>query len=173
MATPVTQPGTTDDPTQLPALAASLTEKPGHRLAFQAHACGVQIYPWDAASQTFGKARPDAVLMVAKTGEIIHHFKGPTWQAADQSLVTGIPVAGNAACPDPSAIPWVELKATPGGTPSGKLSNVAFIRRLFTRGGIAPAANPAGLAEVPVYYEAEYYFYEPLPPADGDPGQSR
>lgn len=165
MATAVTQPLPADDPTQLPALAAALTEKPGHQLAFQAHACGVQIYPWDATNKTFGKARPDAVLVVAKTGQVIHHVKGPSWLAADQSLITGAAEAGNAASPDPTAVPWIELTTTPGGTPNGLLSNVVFVRRLFTRGGVAPAANPSGLAEVPVFYEADYYFYEAIPPA--------
>ncbi len=128
-------------------------------LAFRARARGVQIYPCDPQTHTFGAARPEAIL-VTDHGDIIHHFKGPTWQAADGSQVVGT-VVHKTPAPDPDAIPWLLLSTTPGGTPDGMLSRVSFIQRVYTKYGNAPAGGCSSAAETPVLYEAEYYFYTP------------
>jgi Protein of unknown function (DUF3455) len=129
-------------------------------LLFKARGRGVQIYPCDPTTHAFGPARPEAVL-VTDGGSIIHHFKGPTWQAADGSLVVGT-VVHKVSAPADDAIPWLLLTASPGGTAGGKLSNVSFIQRVYTKRGNAPSsgcdANEAD-SETPVFYEAEYYFY--------------
>ena len=104
------------------------------------------------------QAHPDAIL-VTNQREIINHFRGPTWKATDGSLVTGTVV--HAVTPDPDAIPWLLLNAKPGGEGYGLLSNVSFIQRLFTRHGKAPSSGPDESTEIPVFYEAEYYFYVP------------
>lgn len=127
-----------------------------HVLLFKAHAKGLQIYP--CANNTFGKARPEAALLTDHA-EIIHHFQGPTWQAADGSSVVGTSLQ-NAGPPYPDAIPW-RLSTPPGGTRAGKLSEVTLIQRVHTKYGLPPAGpcdSPAG-TETPVYYEADYYFY--------------
>jgi hypothetical protein len=66
----------------------------------------------------------------------------------------------------PTAVPWLLLSATttpaPGG--GGLLAKTTFVQRLFTVGGVAPAAstcaaaNVGATAEVP--YTAEYVFWK-------------
>lgn len=159
MATTATQPTTVPDPS-LPDLSV-LAVPAGHALLLKARARGVQIYPCDPNTHTFGAPHPEAIL-VTDEGEIIHHFKGPTWEAADGSNVVGTPVH-KASAPDPNAIPWVLLSTVPGGTPEGTLSNVSFIQRVYTKEGNPPAGkwDPNWSTEIPVFYEAEYYFYAP------------
>jgi len=160
----VIQPKTNGQPA-LPDLTV-LAVPDGQVLLFRARGKGVQIYPCDPATCTFGPAHPEAILLT-DDGDLIHHSKGPTWQAADGSLVTG-KVVQKVPAPADNAIPWLLLSATPGGTPDGKLSNVSFIHRVYTQYGNAPSAgcDPADAgAETPVFYEAEYYFYAPQ---DGD-----
>jgi hypothetical protein len=133
-------------------------------LLFRARARGVQIYPCDPQSHTFGASRPEAIL-VTDRGDIIHHFKdltanAPAWKAADGSQVVGT-VVHKTPAPDPDAIPWLLLSTTPGGTPNGMLSRVSFIQRVYTKYGNPPAGGCWSNAETPVLYEAEYYFYEP------------
>ena len=129
-----------------------------HKLLFKAMAHGVQKYPCDPATGAFGKSIPEAIL-VTDAGAVIHHFEGPTWQAADGSFVKGT-VDKSAPAPDPDAIPWVKLNAVPGGTPGGMMSKVSVIQRVYTKLGKAPAKScHGGPAQTPVFYVAEYYFW--------------
>jgi len=61
--------------------------------------------------------------------------------------------------PDPTAIPWLLLRAVSSEGP-GPFHRVTHIQRVNTVGGTAPT-DPGGfvgdVAEVP--YTAEYYFY--------------
>ena len=63
--------------------------------------------------------------------------------------------------PDPTAIPWLLLKAaTHAGT--GAFADVTFIQRLDTVGGVAPSTgcDAAHLGtEVLVPYRSSYFFY--------------
>jgi len=158
MTIPMT-PSTSVGLLSLPDLS-ELTVPTGQVPYRKARAKGIQIYPCNA-DRTFGSAHPEAIL-VTDQGEIIHHFKGPTWEAADGSFVVGT-VMKKTPAPDPDAIPWLLLSSQPGGTENGLLSNVSFIQRVYTRFGNAPAngCNPNESAETPVFYEAEYYFYVP------------
>jgi Protein of unknown function (DUF3455) len=157
--TPTIQPVQTGP--SLPNLSV-LAVPAGQVLLFKARGRGVQIYPCDPATHTFGPATPQAILLT-DDGDIIHHFKGPTWQAADGSLVVGT-VLQKAAAPADDAIPWLLLSAAPGGTAGGMLSKVSFIQRAYTEYGNPPSggcdADDAGTG-TPVFYEAEYYFYGP------------
>jgi hypothetical protein len=159
MATTTMQPTPAGQPS-LPDLTV-LAVPTNHVLLFKARGRGVQIYPCDTATHKFGPAHPEAIL-VTHRGDIIHHSTGPTWTAADGSLVVGA-VVQKVAAPADDAIPWLLLTATPGGT-VGMLSNVSFIQRVYTERGNAPShgcdVNDAG-TETPVFYEAEYYFYVP------------
>lgn len=162
MATTASQPVTAPDPS-LPDLSV-LAVPAGHRLLSKARARGLQIYPCDPATHTFGPPRPEAIL-VTDEGEIIHHFKGPngpTWQTADGSSIAGTPVH-KVPAPDPDSIPWLLLSTVPGGTPGGKLSSVACVQRVYTKEGNPPAGpwDPNWSTDVPVFYEAQYYFYVP------------
>ena len=86
MATQSIQPTPSGQPS-LPDLTV-LAVAANQVLLFKARGRGVQIYPCDPATHAFGPARPQAIL-VTDDGDIIHHFKGPTWQAEDGSLVVG------------------------------------------------------------------------------------
>lgn len=163
MATATIQSITPDQPS-LPDLTV-LAVPADQALLFKAQGRGVQIYPCDPTTHTFGPARPEAVL-VTEGGDLIHHFKGPTgptWRAADDSLVVGT-VVRKVPAPAEDAIPWLLLTGNPGGAAGGKLSNVSFIQRVYTTHGNPPSdgcdQGDAG-PETPVLYEAEYYFYAP------------
>jgi hypothetical protein len=88
------------------------------------------------------------------------HYAGPTWQASDGSTVVGARVAG--ATPDPTAIPWLLLRAT-SHAGAGEMTEVTYIQRVATTGGLAPAegCTPASLGAVArVPYTASYCLSE-------------
>ena len=160
MATPSVQPAQLAQPL-LPDLSV-LAVPAGHVLLFKARGKGVQIYPCDLATHAFGPAHPRAIL-VSNEGNIIKHFKGPSWQAADKSIVVGT-VIHKISAPAADAIPWLLLSAAPPpeGSPFGLLSSVDYIQRVYTQYGNPPSGgcdedDPG--SETPVFYEAEYYFY--------------
>jgi hypothetical protein len=94
--------------------------------------------------------------------QIGRHSKGPTWEAADGSKVTG-QVVERANAPKAGAVPWLLLKAT-SHEGDGRLARVSYIQRVDTEGGVAPAEGcdqaHAG-AESAVSYQARYLFYAP------------
>jgi hypothetical protein len=78
--TPTSQPSTPD---------FSVLMVPSNQvLLFKARGEGLQIYPFDPQTKTFDAAHPEPLLVTDK-GDLIHPFKGPSWQAADGSLVVG------------------------------------------------------------------------------------
>jgi hypothetical protein len=133
------------------------------------HGTGVQIYQCSATQPGFAWTfvAPRANLTDARGRVIISHFGGPTWQANDGSKVVGSLVS--AVPVSPNAIPWLLLSATttpaPGG--GGLLADTTFVQRLFTVGGLAPAASTCDAksvgvrAEVP--YTSEYVFWKKIP----------
>jgi hypothetical protein len=132
----------------------------GHVVLAKAPAKGVQIYTCKADGSWSSPAVPDALLFDGKGAIVMHHYKGPAWEAADGSKVTGALPPKAADTPNPNAIPWLLLDA--GGT--GKFSNVKFVQRTDTEGGKAPATgcdkDHAG-TEARIDYKANYYFYVP------------
>jgi hypothetical protein len=107
---------------------------------------------------------PKADLVDDSMTKIGIHYAGPTWEANDGSKVVGS-VLAKAASPTPGNVPWLllEVKSTSG---TGVLSGVAFIQRVETTGGVAPAdgcdePHVGTLAEID--YQADYYFYAPAP----------
>jgi hypothetical protein len=108
---------------------------------------------------------PHAILTVAHDLQAIH-FAGPSWQALDGSLVKGAKLAA-ADAPNPTAVPWLLLSATPSG--AGLFGNITHIQRLDTAGGKAPAtgcdATHVG-AKVLVPYKTNYYFYRAATPGE-------
>jgi Protein of unknown function (DUF3455) len=110
---------------------------------------------------------PEADLKNCAGANVAKHFAsdgGPTlpeWiTTADGTYVIAKRVAGYT--PDASAIPWLLLQEQSTGG-SGTLSKTAYIQRLNTTGGNAPAAGSCDQAaegttqKVP--YTADYYFY--------------
>ncbi|MCR8560659.1 DUF3455 domain-containing protein [Mucilaginibacter sp. BJC16-A38] len=139
-------------------------------LIMHAYAKGVQVYictqdPLDTSRYVWTFVEPRANLYAAADNSrlIGKHYlnptKKPTWESTDGSTISGAKLQQTNS-PDSLAIPWLLLKGiTPGGT--GKLTPVAFIQRLNTKGGKAPATanrqQKGQLLEQP--YTAEYLFY--------------
>jgi len=143
---------------ELPAQCGSIQVEAGNKLAFHVYAKGVQVYRWNGAAWDF--VAPVATLYAEPNffGEVGIHYVGPHWESKSGSKVKAERVLGTGCAPDPTAIAWLLLKQkeTSG---NGIFSNVTFIQRTNTTGGLAPA-EPGSfneLREVP--YTAEYYFY--------------
>lgn len=126
---------------------------------------GVQIYvcatPAAGGDPVFTLKAPHANL--SQGGDLAAiHFAGPAWQALDGSQVAGARLA-SAPSPDPTAIPWLLLQATPTAA-AGLFADVTIIQRLNTEGGVAPATGCDAAhigAQVLVPYRADYFFYHP------------
>jgi hypothetical protein len=142
--------------------AASIST--AHAAIIERQAQGVQIYHCTQTAGTYAwvlKA-PEANLP-DPTGKLpIHHFAGPTWQAADGSAIQGKPVAGG-TIPEAHAIPWLIIQvATHTGT--GLLSDILYVVRSHTTGGTPPATgcDAAHLtSEARIPYTATYTFFGP------------
>lgn len=148
------------------SVPATLTPAADQTLASKLTGVGVQIYMCVAnntptgTTYTWTFVAPSANLLNDEGKLVGTHFIGPTWQGNDGSSVAAAKVAG--AGVDPSAVPWLLLKATTHGTESGRFDDVTSIQRLSTVGGIAPAegcdsGHVGSIAQVP--YSAEYVFY--------------
>ncbi|HEX6872501.1 MAG TPA: DUF3455 domain-containing protein [Micromonosporaceae bacterium] len=120
---------------------------------------GFQIYKCVAGAWTL-KAPAAMVLNSERDGRTIYHYGGPTWQSmTDGSLVTAIRKADS---PVTGSIPQLLLEVNShGGTVDGELSKVAYIQRINTSGGLAPAGACVDGAEQPVAYGADYVFFAP------------
>jgi hypothetical protein len=147
------------------ALAVPATQTLVRRFRVQ----GVQIYDCKASHDdptrfewTF--RAPEAELRDAHGRLIGRHYAGPTWEALDGSKIVG-EVAARAESPDPTAIPWllVRAKSTAG---QGIFGATASVQRLDTGGGKAPASgcDQGQLGrEARVPYTANYFFYDARP----------
>ena len=141
---------------------AAVAPPAGARLLLSAGADGVQIYACEAQGEGFAwvfKA-PEAALFDAQGRQIGKHFAGPSWQAPDGSAVVGEAVA-KADAPQGGAVPWLLLRAK-SHSGEGEFAPVAFIRRIDTKGGLAPAAGCDAAhrgAEARMRYSASYLFY--------------
>jgi uncharacterized protein DUF3455 len=122
---------------------------------------GVQIYTCDAKEGGFDWAfkAPEANLFDKQGRQVGTHFAGPTWKLDDGSAVVGELVA-KADAVEPHAIQWLLLRAK-SHQGSGALSNVAYIRRTETKGGLAPStgcdANHRS-EQARIRYSANYQF---------------
>jgi Protein of unknown function (DUF3455) len=151
---------------QAPASPNSLLPPPGNHPYLVGHGSGVQIYRCSTTTNGFAWTfvAPRADLTDNQGQVIIKHFGGPSWQANDGSKVVGSVVSSLTV--SPTAVPWVLLSATTTPAPDGGglLADTTFVQRLFTVGGVAPAAstctaaNVGATAEVP--YTAEYVFWK-------------
>jgi hypothetical protein len=138
-------------------LCDSLQVPAGHKVSFHTYAIGVQIYRWNGASWTF--VAPEALLFANANyrGKVGTHYAGPTWESNSGSNVVAARVDG--CTPDPTAIPWLLLRAVSTDGP-GIFDGVTFIQRVNTAGGLAPTTPGAFIgAEARVPYTTEYYFY--------------
>jgi hypothetical protein len=129
----------------------------GSTLAFRAYAKGVQIYRWTGNSWTFVAPEAGLYADAGFRGEIGIHYAGPTWESVSGSKVVGAVI--DRCTTDPNAIPWLKLGAV-SATGPGIFHRVAFILRVNTVGGTAPATAGTVVGEqARVPYTAEYFFY--------------
>ena len=137
----------------------------GMQLASESSAVGVQIYTCianksDPTRFEWNFQAPQAELLDADGRKIGTHYAGPTWKANDGSTVVGeVKVRHDA--PVGSAIPWLLLSAK-ANSGNGTYGKVAFIQRLATEGGKAPADGCAKASvgtELQVPYKAIYRYY--------------
>ena len=158
-----------------PQVPAQLAVPGAHDAGMKLNASGVQIYrcaPEPKVVSDYGSTfetpdhyvwtlvAPEATLTDGSGKVKGRHYAGPTWEASDGSKVLGKIVA-KAAAPDGVSIPWL-LMSTTVQQLGGGFGKVAFVQRLNTNGGSAPASGcsrDAANAEVRVPYSAEYYFY--------------
>ncbi len=100
---------------------------------------GVQIYTCQqtATGPQWILQAPEATLIDASGNNVGTHGAGPIWKSNDGSTVKG-ELLQKSASPEPTAIPWLLLKAANASGP-GIMTRVEFIRRSDTHGGVAPA----------------------------------
>jgi hypothetical protein len=148
-----------------PNVPAALAVPTAFEVAAAFSATGVQIYRCQASATVAGEfawtfVAPEATLF-DRSGKVAgHHYAGPTWEANDGSKVVGS-VAARAPSPDGVSIAWLLLTATVV-TPGETFEHVAYVQRLNTKGGAAPASGCAADStnvEIRIPYSAEYYFY--------------
>lgn len=145
-----------------PSVPAVVDPPAGAHLLLQTQGVGSQVYMCAVHGVTAAwqfKA-PDAKLLDAAGSPIGIHYAGPSWKLSDGSEVQGV-VIGSKPSPDAGSIPWLLLKASVHeGT--GKLSQVDYIRRIDTQGGVMPTSgcdsHHAG-AQAHIHYTAAYSFY--------------
>lgn len=146
-----------------PEVDATIAVPEGNRLAVTLDAIGSQVYICQASDSSYSWVlqAPDAILLNTRGKKVGTHYAGPSWEYRDGSVVTGARLAS--VTPDPTSIPWLLIQATPQ-TKSGKFSNITYIQRLDTVGGLAPdptTCTPDRVGSLtPVEYTATYYFFE-------------
>ena len=145
------------------AVPAALKPPAGYVVALTAKATGVQIYNSTSEAGAAPKWTFEAPLAELKGhGALIHHYAGPSWEAVDGSKVSrdmDTPVTTVPAKQAAADIPWLLIKVTADPAP-GVLSKVAYVQRISTAGGVAPAAPPTHVGtKVGVPYTATYVFY--------------
>lgn len=148
-----------------PDAPAAVTVLAGNKLVLSlrgagdlTYECRVKVAMPGAYEWVF--AGPTAVLSDQNGKVLGKYYAGPTWESNDGSKVTGkqLATAPGAA----NAIPLQLVKANPS-TGSGVMTDITYIQRLNTMGGVAPsdscAADNVGAKKL-VKYQADYLFYK-------------
>ncbi|MGE0361469.1 MAG: DUF3455 domain-containing protein [Vicinamibacterales bacterium] len=164
-----------------PAVPANLEVDPEYRPYLITRAQGTQNYlclpsSTGVAWTFFG---PQATLFDEAMDQVMTHYLSPnpqesglaraTWRhSRDTSTVWAMAVESStdAAFVAPGAIPWLKLQvvgAQYGPHGGDRLTATAFIQRVNTAGGVAPATGCAGTADLGkralVPYTTAYVFY--------------
>lgn len=150
------------------ALPEAVKVPAGHAVSLESVGVGEITYECrakadNAAVQEWAFVGPRAELR-DRAGKAIGSYFGPpaTWLSQDGSRITGAQLA--VAPSAPGNIPSQLVKANASATP-GVLAGVAYIQRVATRGGVAPAsecsATTLGKRET-VKYQADYIFWKPV-----------
>jgi hypothetical protein len=134
----------------------------GYSPVLTAHAKGDQIYQCtlNKGEYTWETQAPDAKLFDAQGNIIGNHTAGPIWEYKEGSSVVGRVTSKIDVSPG-KAISWLLVKVI-SHKGEGLFSNVSFINRINTYGGLPPAsacdANHLG-SEKRVAYTADYVFF--------------
>ncbi|MFI5936686.1 DUF3455 domain-containing protein [Actinoplanes sp. NPDC051494] len=153
---PTASPTATASPTPAASTVPGINPPAGLRkIGVYKVASGTQTYTC-AAGSFAGASVPEAKLV--GTGGWLHHFKGPSWQSTrDQSLVTATKVGEKAKA---GTIAELLLQVNShSGPATGVLAKAAYIQRLGTSGGVAPAGTCTDGATKAVPYGATYVFW--------------
>ncbi|MEY3808532.1 MAG: hypothetical protein RI893_1508 [Pseudomonadota bacterium] len=134
----------------------------GYKPVLTVHAKGEQIYQCTVkqGEYVWETQAPDARLFDDQGKLVGNHSAGPVWEYKEGSRVVGRVLKKVEIQPE-SSISWllVEVVSHQG---DGLFSNVDFINRINTHGGLAPVsgcnANHLG-GEKRVAYTADYIFY--------------
>ncbi|MBL6987809.1 MAG: DUF3455 domain-containing protein [Methylobacter sp.] len=134
----------------------------GYSPILTVHAKGDQIYQCSMKQGEYAwvTLAPDAKLFDEQGQLVGNHSAGPLWEYKEGSRVVGKVVKKIDMAPG-KAVSWllVEVVSHQG---DGLFSDVGFINRINTQGGLSPAsgcnANHLG-SEKRVAYTADYIFY--------------
>ncbi|WP_206955565.1 DUF3455 domain-containing protein [Trinickia acidisoli] len=130
-----------------PATASTL-DVPGTQVVVSLEASGVQIYTCKQKSDgtlEWTLRAPDAYLYDDAGALAVHHVAGPSWRANDGSRIEG-KVLHQAPSSTPNSIPQLLLTTQSVGA-KGMLSDVRYVQRLATVGGVAPSRACAKVGE--------------------------
>ncbi|PZO20243.1 MAG: hypothetical protein DCF26_03555 [Burkholderiales bacterium] len=147
-------------------LPAAVQVPMGHKVVMETVGAGDITYECRAKKDMAGQFEwvfvgPDAKLM-DRSGKQVGTYYGPpaTWQSNDGSKFTGTQVAVAPAAA--GSIPLQLVKANPA-MGSGAMTDVTYVQRVATVGGVAPAmacgAANMGAKQI-VKYQADYIFYK-------------
>ena len=164
-----------------PAVPGNLEVSEEYRPFLVAHAAGTQNYI--CLPTTTGVAwtflGPQATLFDGHLDQVMTHYLSPnpqepgtaraTWRhSRDTSTVwaAAVETSSDAAFVAPGAVPWLKLQvvgAQYGPDHGRRLTSTAFIQRVNTAGGVAPATGCASTADIGkrvlVPYTTDYVFY--------------
>ena len=148
-----------------PTVPEAIAVPPGSVLLFSRHAKGVQIY--ECINSQWALHAPRALLFDPQSYQPVGiHYggidrgltPGPWWESTeDGSRIRGAKT-GEAPSPNADSILLLRLQVVEWRG-EGVFSNVSYIQRLNTEGGVGPtgACQTGARREVP--YTADYYFF--------------
>ena len=151
----------------IPATVDLPANQPGGNIRVATYfAEGVQKYKAQLKAGTTNQyewvfVAPNAKLYDATNEVTGTHGAGPHWalSAADSIFGQHFAPSKTAPAPDANSIDWLLLMPKNGKTPTGIFKDVAYIQRIATTGGKAPAAAPVNEnATLEVPYTAIYRF---------------
>jgi hypothetical protein len=122
------------------------------------HAEGAQVYQCkaDASGKLAWQFREPIATLLVDGKTLGRHYAGPDWELVDGSAVSG-KVAGRAPGATAKDIPLLKLDVT-SQRGTGRLTGVATIQRLNTKGGVGEGPCGTAGAFLGVPYSADYTF---------------
>lgn len=150
---------------QAEAVPPQLEVPPGYELLFRMHARGVQIYECRQGQWAFRAPRaalfdPEAHRRVGDHyGGIDRELTpGPWWESREDGSRIRAGNALSAPSPNEGSIPLLRLEVLERQG-AGMFTQVSYIQRLNTVGGVGPTGACNGDAKRQVVYTADYYFF--------------